>query len=65
MRSKQKIQSKKEFVIFSENGFFTRLAQGGKPQWTLDIKEAKPFDDPCKLDALQKIYTRDLLIEYI
>lgn len=60
-----KLQDKKEFVIFSEYGFFTRLAQGGKPQWSLDIKEAKPFDDICKLDALQRIYYGDLLIEYI
>jgi len=61
---KNKLQDKKEFVIFSEYGFFTRLALGGKPQWSLDIKEAKPFDDICKLDALQRIYYGDLLIEY-
>jgi hypothetical protein len=62
---KSKLKDRKEFVVFSEYGFFTRLAYGGKPQWTLDIKEAKPFDDPCKLDALQRIYGRELLIEYI
>jgi len=62
---KNRLQDRKEFVIFSEYGFFTRLAQGGKPQWSLDIKEAKPFDDICKLDALQRIYYGDLLIEYI
>lgn len=62
---KNRFEYKKEFVIFSEYGFFTKLAYGGKPQWTLDIKEAKPFDDPCKLDALQRIYGRELLIEYI
>ena len=62
---KSKLKDKKEFVVFSEYGFFTRLAYGGKPQWTLDIKEAKPFDDLCKLDALQRIYGRELLIEYI
>ncbi len=62
---KNRFEHKKEFVIFSEYGFFTKLAYGGKPQWTLDIKEAKPFDDLCKLDALQRVYGRELLIEYI
>ena len=61
----KKLESNREFVIFSEYGFFTRLAQGGKPQWSLDIKEAKPFRDICKLNALQRIYNGDLLIEYI
>jgi hypothetical protein len=62
---KTKTQNKKEFVIFSEYGFFTKLSNGGKPQWSLDIKEAKPFDDMCKLDALQRIYVKELLVEYI
>ena len=62
---KNKLQETEEFVIFSEYGFFTRLADGGKPQWSLDIKEAKPFDNMSKLDGLQRIYGRELLIEYI
>ena len=62
---KNKLQDIKEFVIFSEYGFFTRLADGGKPQWSLDIKEAKPFDNMSKLAGLQRIYDRELLIEYI
>lgn len=62
---KNKLQDIKEFVIFSEYGFFTRLADGGKPQWSLDIKEAKPFDNMSKLAGLQRIYDRELLIEYL
>lgn len=62
---KNKLEEIKEFVIFSEYGFFTRLSDGGKPQWTLDIKEAKPFDNMSKLAGLQRIYGRELLIEYI
>lgn len=62
---KNKLQEIEEFVIFSEYGFFTRLADGGKPQWSLDIKEAKPFDNISKLAGLQRIYDRELLIEYI
>ena len=62
---KNKLQEIKEFVIFSEYGFFTRLSDGGKPQWSLDIKEAKPFDNMSKLAGLQRIYGRELLVEYI
>lgn len=66
MRIKKKNKEiKKEFVIFSEYGFFTGLAFGGEPQWSLKINEAKPFDHMCKLDALQRIYRGELLIEFI
>lgn len=62
---KNKLRDTEEFVIFSEYGFFTRLANGGEPQWSLDINEAKPFDNMSKLAALQRIYNKELLIEYI
>lgn len=54
-----------EFVIFSEYGFFTGLAYGGTPQWSLNINEAKPFNHMDKLNALQRIYHGELLIEFI
>jgi hypothetical protein len=55
-----------EFVIFSEDGFFTGLANGGEPQWSMEIKDGKPFDDKCKLDALQYVVgAKELLIEYL
>ena len=41
---KPKQNKKPEFVIFSEDGFFTGLANGGEPQWSMDIKHGKPFD---------------------
>jgi hypothetical protein len=54
------------FVIFSEDGFFTGLANGGQPQWSMDIKNGKPFSDKCKLNALQYVVgVKELLIEYI
>ena len=62
---KKKLQKPKEFVIFSEYGFFVKLVNGGKPQWSLDIKDAKPFDNMSKLAGLQRIYNKELLIEYI
>jgi hypothetical protein len=55
-----------EFVIFSEDGFFTGLANGGQPQWDMNIKNGKPFKDECKLRALQYVVgSKELLIEYI
>jgi hypothetical protein len=63
---KPKQNKKRKFVIFSEDGFFTGLANGGKPQWSMDIKNGKPFNDECKLRALQNIVlSKELLIEYI
>ena len=55
-----------EFVIFSEDGFFTGLANGGEPQWSMEIKNGKPFNDECKLRALQYVVgAKELLIEYL
>lgn len=55
-----------EFVIFSEDGFFTGLANGGEPQWSMEIKDGKPFDNERKLTALQYVVgAKELLIEYI
>ena len=55
-----------EFVIFSEDGFFTGLANGGQPQWSMNIKHGKPFNQECKLRALQYVVgAKELLVEYI
>ena len=55
-----------EFVIFSEDGFFTGLKNGGEPQWSMDIKSGKPFNNERKLNALQYVVgAKELLIEYI
>jgi hypothetical protein len=55
-----------EFVIFSEDGFFTGLVNGGQPQWSMEIKNGKPFNNECKLGALQYVVgAKELLIEYI
>jgi hypothetical protein len=63
---KPKQNKTSEFVIFSEDGFFTGLAYGGTPQWSMNIKDGKPFRDECKLGALQYIVgSKELLTEYI
>jgi hypothetical protein len=63
---KQKQPKSPKFVIFSEDGFFTGLANGGQPQWSMEIKNGKPFNDECKLRALQYVVgAKELLTEYI
>jgi hypothetical protein len=63
---KPKQNKQPEFVIFSEDGFFTGLANEGQPQWSMDIKNGKPFNNECKLGALQYVVgAKELLIEYI
>jgi hypothetical protein len=63
---KPKQNKKPEFVIFSEDGFFTGLANGGQPQWSMDIKNGKPFNEEGKLNALQYVVgAKELLTEYI
>jgi len=63
---KVKQSKKREYVIFSEDGFFTGLANGGEPQWSMEINNGKPFNDECKLRALQYVVgAKELLIEYL
>jgi hypothetical protein len=63
---KVKQPKQREYVIFSEDGFFTGLANGGQPQWDMNIKNGKPFKDECKLRALQYVVgAKELLTEYI
>jgi hypothetical protein len=55
-----------EFVIFSEDGFFIGMIRGGQPQWSMNIKEGKPFDNESKLRAVQNVVgSKELLIEYL
>ena len=63
---KPKPNKDSEFVIFSEDGFYTGMARGGVPQWSMNIKEGKPFDDERKLRGLQfMVGSKELLIEYL
>jgi hypothetical protein len=55
-----------EFVIFSEDGFYTGMTRGGRPLWSMNIKEGKPFDNERKLRGLQvMVGSKELLIEYL
>ena len=64
--SKPKQSKSREFVIFSEDGFFTGFIKAGQPQWSMEIEKGKPFDRESKLRALQyNVGNKELLIEYL
>ena len=63
---KPKLPKKREYVIFSEDGFFVGLANGGQPQWSMNINDGKPFNEDSKFAALQYVVgAKELLIEFI
>ena len=41
---KAKSDGRDWFVVYSDYGYFTGLADGGKLQWSLDENDAKPLD---------------------
>jgi len=54
------------FIVLGEYGYFKGLANGGKPQWTLNEKEAKPLDHLNKFKTLQTIcYNQELVYDYL
>ena len=56
----------KEFIIFSQYGFFVGLKKGGIPVWDFDPSKAKPFVEPEKLAGLRRLLPQEeLLIEYL
>ncbi len=63
---KKNVENREWFIILSEEGYFKGLINGGKPQWTESIEEAKPLDDERKLSTLKAVsLNKELLIEYI
>jgi hypothetical protein len=56
----------REFVVISEDGYFTGLHKGGKFRWSFDIKEAKHLTNPEQVDTLRRGYVGGSIIqEYI
>jgi hypothetical protein len=63
---KQKSEKREWFIVLGEEGYFKGLINGGKPQWTQSIEEAKPLDNEHKLSTLKAVSrNKELLIEYI
>jgi len=62
---KVKLEKSKWFIVFSNDGFFQGLHQGGKLKWTDKIEEAKPFDSESKFESLKRLYGGEMMMEYL
>ncbi len=52
----KKIQSEPNgFVIMNKDAQFFAGLIGGKPNWTSDMNDAKPFKEESKIKALKKL----------
>lgn len=66
MRKKVKQEKSKEYIVFSEYGYFSGLAFGGEPQWSMKITDAKPLNHINKFYTLQVISGgKELVMEYV
>jgi hypothetical protein len=64
---KAKSDGREWFVVYSDYGYFTGLANGGQLQWSLDEKEAKPLDGIQKYHKIKQLAPQniDVIFEYI
>ena len=55
------------FIVYSDLGYFTGLANGGQLQWSLNEKEAKPLDNLRKVDTIKLLAPQntEVIFEYI
>jgi hypothetical protein len=55
-----------EYIVMSDYGYFTGLAYGGVPQWSYNVRDAKPLNDMSKFHTLQSIsHGLELIYEFI
>jgi hypothetical protein len=64
---KRKQQPKIEwYIVLSEYGYFSGLAFGGEPQWSMKESDAKPLNHLNKFHTLQSIsHGLELIYEFI
>lgn len=60
-------KKEKEFIVYSDYGYFKGLANGGQLQWTQNEKEAKPLDHINKFNTIKYLapYGVEVIFEYI
>jgi len=65
MKKKKPIKQQ-EFIVISENGYFTGLKYGGEPQWSMNENDAKPLNHMNKFQTLKYICQgQELIFEEI
>ena len=66
MRKKINKEKPKEYIVFSEYGYFCGLAFGGEPQWSMKVEDAKPLNHINKFHTLKVISGgKELMMEYV
>ena len=65
--SKKKREKKKEFIVYSDYGYFKGLTNGGQLVWTPNEAEAKPLDHLNKFNTIKYLVPRNIevIFEYI
>ena len=66
-RKKKQNDEREWFIVYSDLGYFTGLANGGQLQWSLNEKEAKPLDNLRKVDTIKLLAPQntEVIFEYI
>jgi|688.fasta_scaffold2083203_2 hypothetical protein len=67
-RKKKKQEEKvKEFIVYSDLGYFKGLVNGGQLDWTQNESEAKPLYHPNQVQTIKFLAPRgiEVIFEYI
>jgi hypothetical protein len=66
-RKKKMVEKEKEFIVYSDLGYFKGLINGGQLVWTQDENEAKPLDHLSKVQTIKFLAPRgiEVIFEYI
>lgn len=66
MTGKNRVKDK-EFIVYSDYGYFKGLANGGQIVWTQNENEAKPLDHINKFNTIKHLapYGVEVIFEYI
>ena len=66
-RKKKMVEKEPEFIVYSDLGYFTGLANGGQLQWSPKESDAKPLDNLNKVQSIKFLAPRNIevIFEYI
>lgn len=63
---KQKEPKPKEFIMMNEDGEFYAGMVYGQLYWSIDRRDAKPFDDIAKYEGMKRWYPqKEIIYEFI
>lgn len=66
-RKKKQEEKPKEFIVYSDLGYFKGLINGGQLEWTQKENEAKPLYHPNQVQTIKFLAPRNIevIFEYI